>query len=187
MNTTHNHNQGGHVYAIATIPVQRTQPVGTSHAPDVRDAPCVYRWRVVGTLVLALILLAGCGDARGVAQIEETTTITRVQDFSAMVPFLTFWCCIGIAACVACLLWVPIQKWIPLTGLTFFGGCIGTAWTVSWLLEWLPWIIGAGLIIGLLWLAPYLRGLILAIRRSWNEPQDAPNPPIIEKILRGKA
>lgn len=172
-------------YASPQISVPVTQSVGTTHAPDVRDAPRVYRWRVVVPLLLALVLV-GCGDARGVAQIEETTTITRVQDFSAMVPFLTFWCCIGIAACVACLLWVPIQKWIPLTGLTFFGGCIATAWTVSWLLEWLPWIIGAGILIGLLWLIPYLRGLILAIRRSWNEPQDAPNPPVIDKILKGK-
>ncbi len=60
MNTTHNHNQGGHVYATSsTLPLPQSQPVGTSHAPDVRDAPRVYRWRVVVTLLLALVIV-GC-------------------------------------------------------------------------------------------------------------------------------
>lgn len=133
-------------------------------------------------VAIAALLLTGC-TARGIAEVEERTTVTYVQDFSAMVPFLTFCCVIGIAACVAAILWVPIQRWIPLAGLTFFGGCIVTAWSVSWLLEWLPWIIGAGLCIGLLWLIPYLRGLLIAIRKNWNDPAEAPNPAIIAKVL----
>jgi len=133
-----------------------------------------------------LFILAGCHPSRR-PRIDEHVTITRVMDFGAMVPALTFWCVLGIAACVACLFWVPIQRWIPLAGLTFFAGCIVVAWTVAWLVTWMPWIIGAGVLIGLLWLIPYLRSVLLAIRRSWNEPADAPNPRIINKLLAGKA
>lgn len=46
-------------YASPQVSVPVTQSVGTTHAPDVRDAPRVYRWRVVGTCVLALAI-AGC-------------------------------------------------------------------------------------------------------------------------------
>lgn len=101
-----------------------------------------------------------------------------------MVPALTFFCVIGIAASIAALIWIPIQRWIPLATLTFFASCIVVAWTVEWLTVWMPWIIGGGMCIGLLWAMPYLRNILLAIRRSWNEPQDSPNPPIIEKILK---
>ena len=168
-------------YASPQVSVPVTQSVGTTHAPDVRDAHRVHRWRVVGPLVLAL-MLTGCATRGGAPDIGITTH----HDFSEMVPALVFFCVIGIAASIAALIWIPIQKWIPLAALTFFASCIVVAWTVEWLTVWMPWIIGGGMCIGLLWSMPYLRNILLAIKRSWNEPQDAPNPPIIDKILKGK-
>ena len=76
-----------------------------------------------------------------------------------------------------------IQRWIPLAGLTFFGSCIVVAWTVQWLATWMPWIIGGGLVAGAAWMVWHFRGVIVAIRSSWNEPASAPNPPVIDTIL----
>ena len=112
--------------------------------------------------------------------------IVKHHDFSEMVPALVFFCVIGIAASIAALIWIPIQKWIPLATLTFFASCIVVAWTVEWLTAWMPWIIGGGMCIGLLWLVPYLRRLLIDIRAHWNEPADAPNPKLISKILKEK-
>ncbi len=128
------------------------------------------------------ILLGGCGR-RGDG---PDLGIVHYYDFSAMVPAILFWSVIGCAACIAALIWVPIQKWIPLAGLTFFGSCGVLAVTVSELLPWMPWIIGGGVIIGLLWLFPFVRRFVIDVRRSWNEPADAPNPPLITAILKDK-
>lgn len=46
-------------YASPEVSVPVTQSVGTTHAPDVRHAPRIYHWRVVGAFVLA-VALAGC-------------------------------------------------------------------------------------------------------------------------------
>jgi hypothetical protein len=46
-------------YASPQVSVPVTQSVGTTHAPDVRDAPRVHRWRVVVALLLA-VTLVGC-------------------------------------------------------------------------------------------------------------------------------
>jgi hypothetical protein len=141
---------------------------------------CVTVAAVVLALALLAIVLGGCakrGDAPDVG-------IVHYYDFSAMVPAILFWSVIGCAACIAALIWVPIQKWIPLAGLTFFGSCGVLAVTVSELLPWMPWIIGGGVILGLLWLFPYLRRIVIDVRRSWNEPAEAPNPPLITAILK---
>jgi hypothetical protein len=146
------------------------------------------RWlALLSLLLLALVslFLTGCGH-RGDQPVEDKTTVTYIHDFSVMVPALIFWAVIGCAACLAALIWVPIQKWIPLAGMTFFGGCAAFAVLATELLPWVPWILGAGLLVGLLWLTPYLRALLLAVRRGWNEPEDAPNPAIIDKILPPK-
>ncbi len=131
----------------------------------------------------AAIFLSGCskrGDMPDIGVIHH-------YDFSAMVPAILFWSVIGCAACIAALIWVPIQKWIPLAGLTFFGSCGVLAVTVNELLPWMPWIIGGGVIVGLLWLFPFVRRFVIDVRRSWNEPADAPNPPLITAILKDKA
>jgi hypothetical protein len=46
-------------YASPQVSVPVTQSVGTTHAPDVRDATRVHRWRLVVALLLA-VMLAGC-------------------------------------------------------------------------------------------------------------------------------
>ena len=51
-------------YASPQVSVPQSQSVGTTHAPDVRDAPRVYCWRVVVPLLLA-VMLTGCFDERG--------------------------------------------------------------------------------------------------------------------------
>lgn len=128
------------------------------------------------------IALTGCGR-RGAG---PDLGIVHYHDFSAMVPAILFWSVIGCAACIAALIWVPIQKWIPLAGLTFFGSCGVLAVTVSELISWMPWVIGGGVIVGLLWLFPFVRRFVIDVRRSWNEPAEAPNPPLITAILKDK-
>ncbi len=134
-------------------------------------------------LAALICFLSGCSPRISVPDIG----VTKHHDFSEMVPALIFFCVIGIAASIAALIWIPIQKWIPLATLTFFGACIVVAWTVEWLTAWMPWIIGGGMCFGLLWAMPYLRNILLAIKHNWNEPQDAPNPPIVDKILKAKS
>lgn len=134
----------------------------------------------LGLLFGLLIMLCGCSERAG----GPSLGIYHYHDFSDMVPALTFFCVIGIGASIAALLWVPIQKWIPLAALTFFVACIVVAWTVQWLTVWLPWIIGAGMLLGLIWLMPYLRGILLAVKNHWNTPPESPDPKLITKILK---
>jgi len=140
---------------------------------------------MLGVLAAALAL-SGCSSQRshGRESVEEHVTITHAADFSAWLVPIDLLCAVGIAASVAALVWIPIQKWIPLAGITFFGGLIVTAYSVAWLIAWLPYIIGAGFLFGALWTIWHFRGLIMGVRRGWNEPQAAPNPPIIDKILK---
>jgi hypothetical protein len=134
-------------------------------------------------LCLFFFLLTGCSAGRSHERLDEHTTVTHVADFSAWLVPIDLLCCVGIAFSIAALIWIPIQKWIPMAGITFFGGLIVTAYSVAWLIAWLPYLIGAGFIVLGLWLVIHYRSLLLGIRRGWNEPQDAPNPPIIEKVL----
>lgn len=144
-----------------------------------RAWPLIWLFLLI-TAWLVLQCLTGCVSRTGGLDIG----ITKHHDFSEMVPALVFFCVIGIAASIAAFLWVPIQKWIPLACGSFFALCIVTAYTVQWLIVWLPWIIGGGMAIGLLWLIPYLRRLLIDIRANWDKPADAQDPPLITKIMK---
>jgi hypothetical protein len=146
--------------------------------------PTLRGWFILLLAILACILLFGCADQRShQPRIDEHTTITRTMDFSSMLPAIDLLCAVGIAASIAALIWIPIQKWIPLALLTFFGGLIVSAYTVAWLVTWLPYLIGAGFLVGALWGAWHFRSLIMGAR-AWNAaPENAPPPAAIAKIL----
>ena len=127
--------------------------------------------------------LCSCSVGRSAGGVTDHTTITRVADFGAWVPAIDLLCAVGIAAAFAALIWVPIQRWIPMAGITFFGSLIVTAHTVSWLIEWMPYLIAAGLLVGALWTIWHFRSLIAGVRTGWNTPESAPNPAVIDKIL----
>jgi len=147
-------------------------------------APTFWKWLAALLALWLVIVLCGCDNTRAHAsRIDEHTTITRVMDFSSMLPALDLLCAIGIAASIAALIWIPIQKWIPLAGITFFGSLIVIAYSVAWMIVWLPYLIGAGFLFGALWTIWHFRGLILGVRRGWNEPQDSPTPPAVAKVL----
>ena len=80
--------------------------------------------------------------------------------------------------------WVPIQRWIPMAGISFFAGLILTAHIVAWLVQWLPYLIAGGMFIGALWTTWHFRSVIMGVKSGWNTPETAPNPPVIDKILK---
>ena len=133
--------------------------------------------------LLCLLLLSSCSVGRDPGTVTDHTTVTHVADFSRWVPAIDLLCAVGIAAAFAALIWVPIQRWIPMAGITFFGTLIVTAHTVSWLLEWMPYLIAGGMLLGALWTIWHFRSLIAGVRAGWNTPEDAPNPIIVDKVL----
>lgn len=82
MTSTGNHNQGGHVYATAKIPLPEPEPVGAEPIVPLRNSLDLHRWCVarqadgvtkrrwlalaalLATGLIALVL-AGCGETRG--------------------------------------------------------------------------------------------------------------------------
>lgn len=126
--------------------------------------------------------LCSCSTTRGSVDIG----VTHHMDFSAWVPAIDLMCAVGIAASFAALIWVPIQRWIPMCGITFFAGLIVTAHTVSWLVQWMPYLIAAGILVGALWTIWHFRSLIVGVRNYWNTPDTTPDPVVITKILGNK-
>jgi hypothetical protein len=128
------------------------------------------------------VFLCSCTAARDVA----TIGVTHHMDFSGWVPAIDLLCAAGIAAAFAALIWVPIQRWIPMAGITFFGSLIVTAHTVAWLVQWMPYLIAGGMLTGALWTIWHFRSLITTIRQNWNTPDTSPDPALITKIIAGK-
>jgi hypothetical protein len=99
-------------HEASKISVPVTQSVGTTHAPDVRDATRVHRWRVVVALLLAVVLV-GCipGTIRPqfddenkpiaipvtpTGSISPDGTLTPIYPVSSKSPQPTNWAAIGI-------------------------------------------------------------------------------------------
>lgn len=133
--------------------------------------------------IILSAFLCSCSVGREPGNVTDHVTVTHVADFSRWVPAIDLLCAVGIAAAFAALIWVPIQRWIPMAGITFFGGLIVTAHTVSWLIQWMPYLIAGGMLIGALWTIWHFRAVILGVKNGWNTPETAANPPVIDKIL----
>lgn len=99
-------------YDAAKISIPQSQSVGTTHAPDVRDAPRVHRWRLVVTLLLALAIV-GCipvtirpqfdDENKPIAipvtptgSISPDGTLVPIYTVSDKAPKPTNWAAIGI-------------------------------------------------------------------------------------------
>ena len=136
--------------------------------------------------VILSAFLCSCTVGREPGGVTDHTTVTHVADFSRWVPAIDLLCAVGIAAAFAALIWVPIQRWIPMAGITFFSGLIVTAHTVAWLVEWMPYLIAGGMLIGAGWTIWHFRDLITTVRKSWNTPETAADPALITKIISGK-
>ena len=136
--------------------------------------------------IILSAFLCSCAVGREPGGVTDHTTVTHVADFSRWVPAIDLLCAVGIAAAFAALIWVPIQRWIPMAGITFFGGLIVTAHTVAWLVEWMPYLIAGGMLIGACWTIWHFRDLITTVRKSWNTPETAADPALITKIISGK-
>ncbi len=128
---------------------------------------------------IMVLFLSSCVTARDSGQIG----VTHHMDFSAWIPAIDLMCAVGIAAAFAALIWVPIQRWIPLAGITFFASLIVTAHTVAWLVQWMPYLIAAGMMIGALWTIYHFRSVIMGVKHGWNTPEGTPDPTVITKLL----
>lgn len=64
-------------YASPKVSVPVTQSVGTTHAPDVRHAPRVHRWRVVVTLLLALVVVGCTSTSERTASSSNRVQVTE--------------------------------------------------------------------------------------------------------------
>lgn len=137
-------------------------------------------------IVLILAMLLPACTIRDAGSVTDQTTIIRVVDFSSWVPAIDLLCAVGIAAAFAALIWVPIQRWIPLAGITFFASLIVTAHTVAWLVQWMPYLIAGGMLAGALWTIWHFRSVIIGIKDGWELPESEENPHIINRILSGK-
>jgi hypothetical protein len=136
--------------------------------------------------IITSLFLCSCTVGRDRGGVTDHTTVTHVADFSRWVPAIDMLCAVGIAAAFAALIWVPIQRWIPMAGITFFGCLIVTAHTVAWLVEWMPYLIAGGMFTGALWTIWHFRSVIIGIKQGWDSPETAADPTVIAKILLRK-
>lgn len=104
-------------YASPKVSVPVTQSVGTTHAPAVRDATRVHRWRVVVPLVLALTLIS-CNDQRGsnpgANPISAGETLASIGYWFTLAGSLALG--VGILGRVACLVMPALAGFAELLG-----------------------------------------------------------------------
>jgi hypothetical protein len=123
--------------------------VGTTHAPDVRDAPRVHRWRLVVALLLA-VTLVGCGEPRGENQGDETGVGETLVSIGLWFTYAgSFAFGIGLLGRVACLVMPAIAGFAELLGDIAVIGLASLLLGTSFI--WLgnnPWVLAV--VVGLL-------------------------------------
>jgi hypothetical protein len=133
---------------------------------------------IYGALIAAVLaLFCGC-----TTRSDSRLGIVHHSDFSELVPWICAACVLGMALSIAAIIWVPIQRWIPLFTLTTFATCLAMTLFVQAIIPWIPWVLLAAVVLGAGYLILHIRQVVEALRRTWHDDA-APTPPVITKVL----